>query len=437
MKLRSKILVGITLVLMFSPIWLKSIPLFEIKPLFGSYIKNEYKDLSFSSWFDGSFQEKMEEYLMLENYLSPFFIRVYNQIDYSLFDKVHMDKGILGKKNYLYGEEYVDAYYGLDKLADSTMDQFAYRFKFVKDTLEKLNIHLLYIQSPGKVSFYPEYLPDSLQKPENKTSNYYKLVEKFDKYQIEFMDFRSWFLSQKGKLEYPLFPKTGVHWSEYSHALVMDSIIDYLNTKYHYHIPNIKVDYIEEDHAKELDKDVEDVMNLLFQIDGPIYGYPKVIFPEDKPRDVKVLQVADSYLGNLYWNSFFKCFHPKSQFWFYNKKIYCDFELDQAHILQVNTIDEVLKHDMILVGATEPGIKATSWEFINNLYEYFKFGNKISEYNQYKLTKVRELVSKNYQKGNRQVEKLARNSRISYDSAFFVKTLWDIEKKRFVSGNNN
>jgi hypothetical protein len=141
--------------------------------------------------------------------------------------------------------------------------------------------------------------------------------------------------------------------------------------------------------------------------------------------------MSDSYLGNLYWSNFFKCFHPQSQFWFYNTQVYCGFNYNDAHILQLNYIEEVLKMDLIIVGATEPGIRSTSWGFINNLYEYFKYGNAISTNNQILLDNVEKLVEeyKKEKEINIEIKNLATKFNVSYDSAVFIKSLWDIERK--------
>lgn len=143
MKISTRIGVYLVLALLLAPHWLNYVKIIKIKPLFGAYIKKEVESLHYQNWFNLTFQESLEKYLLTENALSAYFIRVYNQIDYAAFGEVHMAMGVLGKNNYLYDKVYLDTYYGKDKIADSLMKDYAYKFRFVSDTLKKLNKKIL------------------------------------------------------------------------------------------------------------------------------------------------------------------------------------------------------------------------------------------------------------------------------------------------------
>lgn len=433
MKVFGKILVVLMIVTISSPYWMMYFPVISIDTLSGSYIKKEKEDLTLNNWSTVKYQEALEQSLLLDNYLSPIFIKIYNQIDYTFFNILHMSEGVLGKHNYIYQQGYIDAYLGKDTIGKAALNDFAYKFKVVSDTLKKLNKHILYIQCPGKASYFPEYLPDSILKKESVYSNYFSLLKVLDTYGVEYIDFKKYFLEQKNKTPYPLFTQTGIHWSEYSMPIVMDSIINYCNATYNYSIPNIKISKVKEGQAKGLDKDLEVVMNLLFKIPGPTYGYSEVEFPKSKTNDVTLLLVADSYLGNVYWSGFHHFFSNRSQFWFYNKSVFGNAIYNDVHILQLNYVEEALRHDLIIVGATEPGIRGNSWQFIDNMYYFFTKGIKISEENTALLNEIhnykKTLVSK--RSIQQEVENLAQKHHISYDSALFVKAAWDVEKKSF------
>lgn len=430
----SNILVIGVLVLLTSTFWLKWIPFISIEKLKGSYVKVHAEEWNLNSWISTSYQTGLEKSLLQGSYVSPILIKLYNQIDYTFFHQIHSSDGVLGKEEYLFLYGHINTYLGKDKVSDSILIDFTDKLKFVSDTLEKLNKHIVYVQCPGKGSYYSEYFPDSVSRIENQESNYHTLIKYLNHQNIPYLDIRKYFVDSKKTTQYPLFTQTGIHWSEYGMALAMDTLIKYLNRNYHYTIPTVDIQSIDVAKASYPDRDFETVLNLLIPIKGQLYAYPKINFPKSNTKGVKMLLVSDSYLEGLYWGGLYHYFQENSQLWFYNKRATCHSKFFDKHVLQYQMINEVLKNDLIIIGNTEMNIHFKCWGIVDDLYEYFKNGTVISDKNKKLLQEAYKstLSVKQDEAFRKSVEVIATQQKISYDSALYVKCLWDIELKRFL-----
>lgn len=359
-------------------IWNTSNVFFSVEKLSGSFINKEMLSLNMEHWFSSDYQHSVEEFVILNNPISPFFVRVKNQLEYSLFDKVNISGGVLGKEKYLYEKVYIDAYYGRDYLGEETLRDYVQKMKFVQDTLRKLNKEFLFIQCPGKASFFPEYIPDSLKESGVITTNYTTLVKLLNEYDVNFIDFKPYFLENKYRSAYPLFTHTGIHWSKYATYLVVDSITNYLEYTLKLDLPEFKLKDIETDYARGEDDDLEHTMNLMCRVSPMKYGYP--IIHVDSVEDKKlprVFMMSDSYLGALYTAMhFFEFFNPKSQYWFYNIYAFSLSKHERMHRFQLDQNQIIDQSDIVLVGSNEPNVRGLSWGFINEMYNHYKFGCK-------------------------------------------------------------
>ena len=273
----------------------------------------------------------------------------------------------------------IDSYYGRDFFGEDTLRLYVEKMKFIQDTLRKLNKEFIYIQCPGKASFFPEYIPDSLKGDVSDMNNYIVLVKLLKEYHVNFIDFKPYFLTNKNKSPYPLFTHTGIHWSKYSSYKVADSINNFIETSLKLDLPEFYYNDIEIDKARNEDDDLEHTMNLLFRVSNMKYGYPIIQKETSENKDLPmVLMVGDSYLGSLYSGvDFFEYFNPKSQYWFYNLYVYSLSRPERMHHYQFDQNEIIAQSNIVIVGCTEPNIIGTSWGFINETYGYYKFGYKM------------------------------------------------------------
>ena len=84
------------------------------------------------------------------------FVRINNQIDYSLFNIPNSEGIVIGKEGYLFEKDYIRTCLGKDFLGKSVIDKKLLRTKFIQEFLKTKNIDLIIVFEPGKASFFPQ-----------------------------------------------------------------------------------------------------------------------------------------------------------------------------------------------------------------------------------------------------------------------------------------
>lgn len=329
------------------------------------------EDVSFSwkGWWDGTWQEKKQLFLNDHFGFRPFFIRLKHEIDFRLFRKVHANTVIIGKDNYLFEDGYIHSYYGRNFVGMDEIEKSVHKLKTVDSVFSKMGKVFVTIIAPGKASFYPEYIPDSMKTVYNSRTNYTAFRDEAMRQGVNLIDFSTYFRSLKNKTPYCLYPKNGVHWSKYAIQLAADSMIKYIEKRSgvrmaHYRWKDVKVEK-----EKEEDYDIARGMNLLFKLSGPDMGYPETeTDTTGVSSKLSSAIIADSFYWGIY-NIGFSYLFSSSQFWFYNHEVYPDYNTSQLLGDQVPIADVIRDRDVIILLATEPNIHSIGWGFIDRVYE--------------------------------------------------------------------
>lgn len=120
--------------------WLQgTFKLIKVKELKGAVEKSYNPILNDRNWFMGRYQDLKEQYLNNEFGFRPSFVRLHNQIDFWLFDKLHAQSVIRGKENYLYEYNYIKTYYGLDYIGADSIRNRMHQIKIIQDSLQARN----------------------------------------------------------------------------------------------------------------------------------------------------------------------------------------------------------------------------------------------------------------------------------------------------------
>ncbi|HEY9114980.1 MAG TPA: hypothetical protein VIN10_09770 [Bacteroidales bacterium] len=401
-----------------------------MKPLKGAITEPEKATFSFSGWFSGDYQEKEETYLNESFGFRSWFIRINNQIAFSLFNKAKANGVIIGKENYLYEDNYIKAYYGTDFIGKDSIEQRMQRLKFLQDTLGKLDKSLIMVFAAGKGSFYPEFFPEE-KKKEKGLTNYEVYVEIAKNLHLNFIDFNDYFLKNKKTSAYPLYPQFGIHWSYYGTCLAADSMIRYIEKLRNIDMPNLYWDEIEIENAHGTDVDIADGMNTLFNPRTFKMAYPKIQFQADSGKvKPSILVIADSYYWGMY-NFGISSLFSTSHFWFYNNQVYPESFQNPINTSQINLKEQIEQHDIIIILATEATLPGFGWGFIEDAYKFFN-GKKVESGTdddfQKKLTEMINFI-KTDRKWMETIEEKAALNNVSVDSMLVIDATWIINKE--------
>lgn len=349
----------------------KQYPFINSQGLKGWFPAAEIPEFSWETWFSGEFQSKFDPALELNIGLHPAFVRVNNQINYSLFNFATAKNVLVGKDGYLFEDAYINSYLGVNHADSNAVKLKIAKAEFVHRELEKRGKHLLIILAPGKASFYPEYIPYQYFSEKKKVS-YYDLYSKHLKNSdLNYIDYNGYFLKMKGKSPYPLYPKQGTHWSIYGATLAIDSLLKYIKHNFNYKIPQIEIKNIEQPEGwRDSDYDIGAGMNIMFPMKHDKLAYPQIEYKCDSSYYLpSVIAVGDSYYWTLTGLGLNTKAFKESEFWYYNKIAY---GVGESKIDRSKTATEMLKKDLIIIIQTEAYYHDLGMGFIECAYEQLK-----------------------------------------------------------------
>lgn len=371
MNFVKKCLFILILLILIFPAIQKKLKLISSKELNGVFSLTEIPEFTVSGWFKGTYQEQFRRHI--EDYpgFKSKFVRLCNQLDYSFFSIAHASKCMVGKHGYLYGTEYISSYLGTNFIGKRYCNEKVRLLKILQERLWKeKKIFLLVVFVPDKGTFYPEYIPSNYLKDKQENSNYSYYIRKCSESGINMVDFNRYFKLAKDTSRYPLYPKTGIHWSTYGAVKAADSLIRYLKIKTGYPMPSMVVNNIELDkNARDEDADIEKTMNLIWKIPHPDYAYPKYYFTSDtmKPKPNGLI-IGDSFYWTWYYPGIIKNMFRNLEFWYYGKDIYPQTFEKPMNIGELNFMEAVNRQNIILFLQTNAGNGNLGFDFIDRLY---------------------------------------------------------------------
>ena len=389
------------------------------KLLNGEIAKSIKPKFIVGTWFNGDYQKQYEEYVKDNWPFKEKLTRFNNQLDYSLFNKIHVDGFISGKEQYVFSKAYIQAAMGQDYSGDSIIAEKVRKIKTIQDTLKKKNIDLVIVYAPGKGSFYPEYIPDQYKVSNGKT-NIADFLQQSKLKGINYLDLHTYFMNIKNTSKYPLFPQYGHHWSYYGECVAADTIIKYIEALRKTDLPDFYWNDVEvSDTCRSRDDDVVKSMNLIYKPSTFKMAYPKISFEENLQKNqTKVLSIADSYYWGIVYMGILQKAFGNGGFWYYNNKVYPRVSQKNMEVWELDLKQSIEQYNVILLFAADGNLPTLGWGFIEDAYLLYTNPPK---YYQYKKEKDRmSMYKKQIHEDSgilNQVKKIAEEKRISLDSA--------------------
>jgi hypothetical protein len=349
----------------------------EMKTLSGDYRSVQKPAPTWDNWYRGEYQDQLERYLKGHAGFGSFLIRLRNQVDYSLFGLVHAEGVIKGNNKEHFESDYIRAFTGLDFVGESIIDKKIRRLKFLQTYLkDSLDTDLLFVLEPDKASLFPERIPDKYLQKKQAVTNYQKIVEKADLYDLEYIDLNRWFIQLKNQVSHPLYGQYATHWSDYAATLALDSLLNYIGPMCEVTFPDIITDsMVVEEYARDIDYDIGRAMNLMIRYkDRYPLAYPALRLerhPETSQTGPRVLVVADSYYWNIHntgipYNTF-----EREEYWYFGKLVYPESYSDTTFVDVSALHEDVENNDVILLMTTGRFLYKFDWYLTNRLFQLY------------------------------------------------------------------
>jgi hypothetical protein len=339
------------------------------QPLQGVFVRQREPVFSGGAFFSAGYQDSLSSFIREDAGFRNTLIRINNQINFSVFGWYGEKTILVGKKNVLYEDYYVDSYAGRDFIGVEEVRRKVLGLKQLQDSLAAHGVHFLFVIEPSKVWMDPDHLPRHWKVSSPEQSNYLEFTRQLPGSGIHWIDFNKWFLELRDTCPYPLYPLAGIHWSTFvAQHYVTDSLFRWMEQVSCRPIQDYSLTGIEwKDEPVRPDNELAETMNLLWK-----YPYDPMPYGKYTPGDPegcffpRVLTVADSYywliynfdivkrvfLVNDYWYRMLE-FHPAQKY----GRVSAGRDAFFRH--------DLLDHDFVMLMATEV-----------NLYTLFGFVEK-------------------------------------------------------------
>jgi len=349
----------------------------NVKPLRGAYeIKNDTA-FTWGAWFSERYQIRKNDHLNQNFGFRNYYVRLNNQIDLTLFNKINAEHVVMGKAGVFFEDDYIKAYLGKNFVGKEKLEALANKLKQAQLLLKSNGIQLEILFLPGKASFYPEYIPERYGK-KKRISNYEHLSQYARKIQLEFIDYNAWFKKLKPKTAYDLYPTGGIHWSNYGALIAFDSLRKHIEGNTVHALREFKITRVNfSETLVDPDNDIADALNLLRDIKPLSMPYAEYQWIE-KPLASKppVLFVGDSYFWNWYYQGLVNNFFENARFWYYNQTIFPD-TLPEREVQKLPFKETVMSNKVVVLMATESNIHDIGWGFADKVLAHFTPGENM------------------------------------------------------------
>ena len=361
------ILVSFIAFLLFIPMLQFSFDVFESKPLQGDISIATKPEFKKEDYWELKWQENYTKYINDNFGFRPSYVRLINQIRFSVFNSTRAPGVVIGKEGELFIESYINDYIGRSYIGRRKISDNVTKIKLLQDSLRSRGTDLIVVFAPGKASFCSDLIPDNYLDKKKDSTNYNVYSALLNKGGVNFIDFNKWFVDNKLNFKHPVYPKYGTHWNHYGMSVALDSLLKYIEKKRNIILPDFDYSLVNYNtNLKGNDYDIGVLMNLISPIEKDPNPYPvykfKNIEGNTKPD---VLVVGDSYwwcqVGDALPIHFFK----DDEYWFYYKDQIVRNE-KRGPVKGLNLSASLAKRNVVILMATEATFYMFPYGFVDD-----------------------------------------------------------------------
>ena len=381
---RGKSLVlGLLLLLLLLPAIQAKWPLLTVRPLGGYFDRIDAPKFSWAGLWNSDFQPELERYLTDRLGFRPWLVRWRNQLAYSTTGKILSGDVQMGKDQNIFQRGPIGVYMGRRYLGEAEIAFRAKRLRRVQDSLRAHGTQLLFLLAPGKARIVPQYLPDSCEANRySHTTNYSTVCEQFAKYGVNTLDATA--LAERWRdagAPYPLFTRTGTHWSGYLVARVADTLFHRVESLTGRDLPDFGAQgpptvVTRAEDLRYTDNDLGELINLAIDIPPYPTAYPNVVFkPEQGKQRANMLIIGDSFAQSFYgfYPYYDRLLTPSSRYWNYNQYVYWPEQTpgEPRAIADLKLADQLRGRHLVLFVATEENLANLAYGFIDQAFNLY------------------------------------------------------------------
>lgn len=403
----------------------------QVEPLRGTYKKIERPNFSWTVWCSGEYQKKMDQRSNSKFFLRSVLIKIRNQIDFDLFDKVNADVVVKGKDNMLFDKLYLDSYFGNNFLGESIIDDKLHKIKAIQDSLNNWNKYLLVVIAPSKADYFPNHFPTVYDGMQKKISNYDYYAQQLIEKNINHIDFNKLFLEMRSSTGHPLYPKHGTHWNNYARLFVWNTIVEKLEENSNWKLAKLVETKMELLPSRGRDNDLRDLLNIYNIKDTTLYAYRTYAIDSTHIDKPKGLVIADSYYWGLFSEGFSKEVLGKGMYWYYNNTIHSDNPKVKGVAEEYDLRKVIRNNDIFILFCTAANLHDFPFGFEDDAFQAIQNLSTLEQIRQEQISNMMERI-KNNDEWISDLRKKAKGDIQLLDSLLYIQAEYYLENQGFI-----
>jgi hypothetical protein len=307
-------------------------------------------------------------------------VRMNNQASYSLFGVSNAKNVVIGKDHYLYERMYLDAYLGKDCNGFAKTSGMVSRLLQFQGIMERHQVRFLFVLCPSKPRVMPEYLPDRYRKAVART-NYSMFADilAHEGRGLHWIDMNRYFLQMKDTCPYPLYPRGGTHWTNFSaDYYALDTILGYLGHIGGRSVPHLSPGEVRwSDSLVSPDDDLSEILNLACPFPGGKLPYASFRIDTAGRSRPDALVIGDSYFWLIYGFRQVGSVFKHLDFWAWNRDYYPKSTYEGVTGEDYMFLKKaLLSHEYLILAVTETNLTGLL-EFDRKIFSLFDPNNSL------------------------------------------------------------
>jgi len=337
----------------------------------GAYSQVQLPSLDLTTYLSEKFQRRFEKVSTQNFYGHDWWVKAHNEWDYRVWNHLNVSGVVIGEDGYLFEQSYIDNLYG-KKLSEKEeyLNQQKEDILLVDSLLKSKSKELVFLMMPSKSFLYPEKIPDFQERYVPQYHIHDSFLEFAKAEELKILNFLDYFKNLE--LDYPSFPKQGIHLSEYAESLVLDSLLSFVETEtgkdlYDFEFTNLRFQKT----PKGRDADIGQALNLFDSIPfTEELAYRDFnITRRDTVNTPDVLVIADSFYWGLYPILVNNYLFGNHEFWYRNYEMYSKEIKSQTLSNPERCLASLDKFDYVFIMVTNTSIEEVGWGYFKNIAE--------------------------------------------------------------------
>jgi hypothetical protein len=331
------------------------------------------------------YQDEYAEYLRTNFATRSEFIRLYNQIDFLFYNKIHAPGLVMGSGGELFEVGRIKPLYGEDFVSMFDVNSKMKMLDFVADTLNKLNKPLIILLAGDKPRTMHKYLPKKYQTGWADTTNYSVYTHFLTKQKnLHYIDFAGYTYKLADTSKIPLYPKFSLHWSPYTMYLAIDSLRKVVDNKLSgkQSAKPVLKGFEGSKEGRYLEYELRDLLNMYYSYANTENIYPVIEYQQPNGKDKPfIIQIGDSFGELLLAPRYFTSVFSDSSLVFRYNAIIKSYTADRdKNVNDINYWDYINRADAIVIVTSELNLDNLGMGFIEKAYLHYKGEESFFDY---------------------------------------------------------